>query len=110
MSLVVSYCFFASLNSRCSLSRAASIQRTTDQDHVRAARTLFLDVAQSSDATDPNMYCLAIACNRVVDVCDNMLVEIAAIKSRLDEIEKRLGIAPIGPGSIEPPTTERFAE
>jgi hypothetical protein len=56
------------------------------------------------------MYCLAIACNRVVDVCDNMLVEIAAIKSRLDEIEKRLGIAPIGPGSIEPPTTERFAE
>ncbi len=75
---------------------------TTDQDHINAARTLFLDVARSSDATDPNMYCLALACNRIVDVCDNMLGEIAAMKRRLDEIEKRLGIAPSGPGSTMP--------
>ena len=48
------------------------------------------------------MYCLALACNRIVDGCQNMLGEIAAMKSRLDEIEKRLGIAPIGPGSTKP--------
>ena len=75
---------------------------TTDQDHINAARTLFLDVAQGIAATAPDMYCLALACNRIVDGCQNMLGEIAAMKSRLDEIEKRLGIAPIGPGSTKP--------